>query len=606
MTLLLWATSAFALPGVTQRINLSSKGEEGVTDPSNPNPNCGLPVKISADGRFVLFRSEAGNLVPDDSNHGVGTTDVFVRNRVTNTTELVSVNNDGEQANGPSGPDGISSDGRYVLFWSGGSNLVPGDTIDVPDLFVRDRLLGLTERVNLSSSGEPGNHFPSLAAISADGRYVTFSSEATDLVAGDTNGCYDVFVRDRTAGTTERVSVSTTGRQANGDSFTDSISADGRYVAFHSDASNLVPDGHGGIFVRDRAEGTTEYIGGSSDTCFLHEISPDGSCVLWDSEDEDRVYLHDRLQDITQEMTVSSEGQPGVREGDLSDCWAGIGGLSSDGRYVSFHTNLAGLASGDADGQVNVFLRDRVAGTTELVSIDRSGSCVAGSQSSMSADGRCITFISDSSVLVPGDTNGQNDVFVRDLDARFHDVASCFWAFAEIEACVAAQIVYGYLDSFYRPEYAVTRDQMAVYVSRALAGGEEGVPEFTGDPTFPDVGTEDWALDHVEYAVAQNVVAGYDDGLYHPEYEVTRDQMAVYVARALVAPSGEAALADYVPAEPRNFPDVASDFWSYKHVEYCVENGVVAGYLDGLYHPEIVVTRDQMAVYVARAFGLTG
>jgi Tol biopolymer transport system component len=603
MVLLLWATSAFALPGVTQRINLSSSQEEGVTDRSNPNSNCGLPVKISADGRFVLFRSEAGNLVPDDSNHGVGTTDVFVRNRVTNTTELVSVNNDGEQANGPSAPDGISSDGRYVLFMSNGHNLVPGDTNGWSDRFVRDRLLGITERVNLSNSGEQTNAHTGLSAISADGRYVAFSSEATNLVPGDTNGCYDVFVRDRIAGTTERVSVSTTGQQANGDSYADSISADGRYVAFHSDASNLVPDGHGGIFVRDRAEGTTEYIGGSSHTSFWHEISPDGSCVLWDTKE--RVYLHDRLQGTTREVTVSSSGRRGFRDSNASGCSAGIGGLSSDGRYVSFHTNLAGLAPGDADGQVNVFLRDRVAGTTELVSIDPSGNCVAGSQSSMSADGRCIVYRSYAPDLVPGDTNEQDDVFVRDLDARFHDVASCFWAFGEIEACVAAHIVYGYLDNTYRPEYAVTRDQMAVYISRALAGGEENLPEFADTPTFPDVPAGFWALDHVEYAVAQNVVEGYPDGSYHPEYEVTRDQMAVYVARAIATPTGEAGLADYVPAAPRNFPDVAQDFWAYTHIEYCVEHGVVRGYLDGLYHPEYAVTRDQMAVYVARAFELT-
>jgi hypothetical protein len=174
----------------------------------------------------------------------------------------------------------------------------------------------------------------------------------------------------------------------------------------------------------------------------------------------------------------------------------------------------------------------------------------------------------------------------------------------QILACVDADIVNGYEDRTYRPDLAVTRDQMAVYISRALAGGDENVPEFADTPTFPDVPEGFWALDHVEYAVSQNVVAGYGDGTYHPEQEVTRDQMAVYVARAMVAPEGEAGLADYVPADPRNFPDVSSDFWSYKHVEYCVENGVVAGYLDGLYHPEIVVTRDQMAVYVARAFGL--
>jgi hypothetical protein len=180
------------------------------------------------------------------------------------------------------------------------------------------------------------------------------------------------------------------------------------------------------------------------------------------------------------------------------------------------------------------------------------------------------------------------------------------WAYFDVMACVEAGIVAGYADGLYRPDVAVTRDQMAVYISRALAGGDENVPAFGGTPSFPDVDETHWALDYVEYAVEQNVVAGYADGTYHPEDEVTRDQMAVYVARALVAPTGEAALADYVPADPRNFPDVASDFWAHTHIEYCVENGVAQGYEDGYYHPEIVVTRDQMAVYVARAFGSVG
>jgi hypothetical protein len=191
----------------------------------------------------------------------------------------------------------------------------------------------------------------------------------------------------------------------------------------------------------------------------------------------------------------------------------------------------------------------------------------------------------------------------RQID-HFYDIGTKYWAHDEVEACFEAGIVQGYSETHYQPTLPVTRDQMAVYISRALAGGDENVPDFTETPTFPDVPEGSWALDYVEYAAAQNVVSGYGDGTYHPEYEVTRDQMAVYVARALVAPDGEDGLAGYVPADPRNFPDVASDFWSYTHVEYCVENGVVAGYLDGLYHPEIVVTRDQMAVYVARAFGL--
>jgi PKD repeat protein len=203
-------------------------------------------------------------------------------------------------------------------------------------------------------------------------------------------------------------------------------------------------------------------------------------------------------------------------------------------------------------------------------------------------------------------------IFGSDTETKSDYVTVCFvdvgeghWAASEVDACASAGIVSGYPDGSYQPGAAVTRDQMAVYVSRALAGGDENVPDFTDTPTFPDVDGTHWALDYVEYAVDQNVVAGYEDGNYHPERQVTRDQMAVYVARALVAPEGEAGLADYVPADPRDFPDVASGFWAYTHVEYCVEHGVVAGYLDNLYHPEIVVTRDQMAVYVARAFGLT-
>jgi DNA-binding beta-propeller fold protein YncE len=185
----------------------------------------------------------------------------------------------------------------------------------------------------------------------------------------------------------------------------------------------------------------------------------------------------------------------------------------------------------------------------------------------------------------------------------FYDVASYHWAFEEVEVCYKAGIVAGCEDGLYHPKLAVTRDQMAVYIARALAGGDEHVPDGR-TRSFLDVPRGHWAFDHIEYCVDNGVVAGYRFGFYCPEDDVTRDQMAVYVARALVAPEGDAGLADYVPADPRNFPDVPSDFWAYTHIEYCVENGVVAGHLDGLYHPKIVVTRDQMAVYVARAFGL--
>jgi len=186
----------------------------------------------------------------------------------------------------------------------------------------------------------------------------------------------------------------------------------------------------------------------------------------------------------------------------------------------------------------------------------------------------------------------------------FVDLTWDHWAYDDIEACFESGIVGGYPDGSYQPTSAVTRDHIAVYIARSLAGGDENVPEFAGVSSFPDVPEGFWALDYVQYAVEQNVIAGYDDGYYHPEYRVTRDQMAVYAARALVAPAGDAALADYVPAAPRDFSDIATDFWAYTYVEYCAEHGVVQGYDDGLYHPEYVVRRDQMAVYIARAFGL--
>ncbi|MFB3882733.1 MAG: S-layer homology domain-containing protein [Armatimonadota bacterium] len=185
---------------------------------------------------------------------------------------------------------------------------------------------------------------------------------------------------------------------------------------------------------------------------------------------------------------------------------------------------------------------------------------------------------------------------------RFYDVPSYFWAFEQVEACADAGIVMGYTDGLYHPEYTVDRGTMAVYISRALAGGDSNIPDGPPTPSFSDVPTNFWAYKHIEYAVSQNVVKGYTDGTYLPTVTVDRGTMAVYVARAMVAPGGDAA----IPGGPATatFADVPTDFWAYKQVEYCVSEGVVKGYTDGKYHPEYPVTRDQMAVYIARAFGL--
>ncbi|UCC69439.1 MAG: S8 family serine peptidase [Armatimonadota bacterium] len=184
----------------------------------------------------------------------------------------------------------------------------------------------------------------------------------------------------------------------------------------------------------------------------------------------------------------------------------------------------------------------------------------------------------------------------------FLDVPADHWAVCEIEATRDAGIVQGYGGYFYRPASSVSRDQMAVYVARAMTGGDEEVPTGPARATFVDVGVEHWAYPYVEYAHEQGVVEGYPDGYYHPEYLLDRGQMAVFIARSVAG--GEAGLGDYLPPETPTFPDVPAELWFYAAVEYLTARGVICGYPDDLYHPEYICSRDQVAVYVARAFGL--
>jgi len=344
--------------GRTTRISVASDGTQGNGDSAVP--------AISVDGRYVAFDSNASNLVSGDTN---GTADIFVRDRWANTTTRVSVAGDGGQANRESFSPAISASGRYVVFWSYASNLVPGDTNGLPDIFVRDRLTGATTRVNVATDGAQANGFSFSPAISADGRYVTYDSGASSLVPGDTNNVDDVFVRDRQTGTTTRVSVGGDGAQGNGPSRGAAISADGRYVTFGSEASNLVSgdtNDVGDVFVRDQRAGTISRV----------SVAGDGT------------------------QANSFSGQPSI---------------SADGRYVAFWSFASSLVPGDTNNEVDVFRRDRWAGATTRVSVGDDGA--QGDRGSyypaISADGRDISFTSDATNLVPGDTNNDGDVFVR-------------------------------------------------------------------------------------------------------------------------------------------------------------------------------------------------
>jgi Tol biopolymer transport system component len=403
----------------TELVSVSSAGVQGNSS------SYGTP-SISADGRYVAFYSPASNLVSGDTN---GSVDIFVRDRQTGTTELVSVSSSGVQGNGSSYSPSISADGRYVAFYSLASNLVTADTNLYEDVFVRDRQAGTTERVSVSSAGAQGNSSSYTPSISADGRYVAFRSYATNLVSGNVNGYSDIFVRDRQTGTTTRVSVANAGYEGNNDSSSPSISADGRYVAFASLASNLVSgagdtNGVEDIFVRDRQTGTTERVSVSSagtqgnGASSSPSISADGRYVAFyslasnlvsgDTNGTFDIFVRDRQTGTTELVSVSSSGVQGNSASSSPS-------ISADGRYVAFYSPASNLVSGDTNGSADIFVRDRQTGTTGLASVSSTGAQGNGASytPTISADGRYVAFYSPASNLVSGDTNGSADIFVR-------------------------------------------------------------------------------------------------------------------------------------------------------------------------------------------------
>jgi len=400
---------------VVQRVSVASDGAQGNGD--------SFGGSISGDGRYIAFESRASNLVAGDTN---GKQDIFVHDRQTGQTTRVSVASDGAQGNGDSGQAVISADGRFVGFYSLASNLVPGDTNGVEDVFVHDRLTGQTTRVSVASDGTQGNGPSWGPSISADGRFVAFESRASNLVPGDTNDTTDVFVHDRLTGQTMRVSVASDGREGNSYSWLARISADGRFVVFTSDASNLVPGDTNGtwdVFVHDRQTGQTTMVSVASDgtpgngRSIGVSISGDGRFVAFESEASNLVagdtngtwdvFVHDRLTGQTTRVSVASDGAQGA------DSSSG-GELSAHGRFVVFFSFASNLVPGDTNERMDVFVHDRQTGETTIVSVASDGAQgnANSSGAAISADGRFVVFTSKASNLVPGDTNGTWDVFV--------------------------------------------------------------------------------------------------------------------------------------------------------------------------------------------------
>lgn len=343
--------------GVVVRASVNSAGVQGNSLSSWPT--------ISANGRYVAFDSYSSNLVPGDTNLR---RDVFVRDLVSGTTVRASVDSNGVQGDDDSDSPWISADGRYVAFCSVAENLDPADNTPISDVFLHDLQTGTTELVNVDSSGIQANHSSLAPMPSADGRYVIFTSRASNLVAGDANGAEDVFVRDRLLGITERVSVDSFGAEGDWDSGVGRFSPNGRYVVFPSLASNLVPGDTNGfldVFVRDLVTGVTERVSVDSTgvegnlSSVGSSISADGRFVVFhsvatnlvpgDANGEDDVFLHDRRTGETRLVSVSSSGAQ-------TDDGSALEWISADGRTIAFQSLASNLVPNDTNGWFDVFV----------------------------------------------------------------------------------------------------------------------------------------------------------------------------------------------------------------------------------------------------------
>jgi hypothetical protein len=347
------------LTNVTTRVSVDSTGTQANGESTVPT--------ISANGRFVSFESVATNLVDDDTSV---MNDIFVHDRKTGETTRVSVNSEGGEANGGSQVPAMSADGRSVVFISGATNLVAGDTNGFDDIFVHDRRTGVTTRVSVASAGNETDSGSTSPAISANGRIVAFMSPATNLVPDDTNEVDNIFVHDRHTGLTTRVSVNSEGIQANSISDGPTLSANGRFVAFNSAATNLVPNDTNGTF---------------------------------------DAFVHDRRTGETTRVNVASDGTEATS-------FSANNAISGDGRFVAFFT-AASLVPEDTNNDFDVFVQDRKTRTTARVNVNSAGGQANGHTirlPSLTADGRTVAFCSEANNLVPDDTNGALDIFVHE------------------------------------------------------------------------------------------------------------------------------------------------------------------------------------------------
>jgi len=454
--------------------------------PAGANGDSAAPW-ISADGRFVLFSSSASDLVTNDNNQlGV---DVFLRDRAGNTTVLVSAN-----FSGPGGGNGnslggqVSTNGRYAVFESDASDLLPGDTNNISDIFVRDLQTGSNILVSVAADGSWGNGASTDPVMTQDGRYVAFVSAANNLVAGDTNGIADVFVRDLVNGTTRLVSTGASGVDVS----TPVMTPDGRFVAYACTtpgfAAGLGSSPTGEVFVCDLVSNVTIWastnaaniaksvLNLTSAACYHPAISDDGRYVAFKSGGASSVIVFQYDCSNGTLSTISTNGFPAWPQNDdvsgpemspdgrfvvfvatngssagltvqLWDAQAGTNldvsiaqdgslptnsisdtpAVSADGRYVVFMSNATNLTGNVVSNGFHIYCRDLQAGTTQLIDVDTNGVGSAYPLAAvpvMSSNGLDVAFACRSGGLANGDQNGFFNVYLRDLNSQTTELIS--------------------------------------------------------------------------------------------------------------------------------------------------------------------------------------
>ena len=408
----------------TSLVSVSTGGAQADANIYNP--------KISADGNFIVYETSASTLVAGDTN---SSTDIFLYDRNLATTRRVSLAANGTQGSDLASYPFISADGYYVAFQTG-NNLLPTDTNNLTDAYVRDLLTDELFLVSVTNEGAPANGDSGYPIITTDGRYVVFFSNASNLVIDDTNASYDIFVRDRQASTTQRVSVSSTGAQANGESSSAWIAAGGRYVAFDSSATNLVTsdiNAKDDIFLRDLQTNTTTLLSVNTagaqgnDHSYYPALTPDGRRVVFQSaatnfavgdlpgdgifQFGEDIFFRDL---ITSQTDIVSRLYAPLQSNDHSLKAV----VSDDGRYVAFETRSTTLIPTQNTGAYKkIFVRDVLTRQSVLASVSSAGVLSNGDSlaPSLSGDGHLVSFTSDSSALVTGDTNNAQDIFLRNL-----------------------------------------------------------------------------------------------------------------------------------------------------------------------------------------------